>query len=59
MKKYICPNCGFRYSWQTKKYGKKRSCKNCGCKQVYKSIVVIESMMRIDVMKESMKNECT
>lgn len=51
MRQYISPNCGFRYSFQTKKEGKKRLCKNCGCKQVYSSKVVLESMMRMDIMK--------
>lgn len=52
MRKYICPNCGFRYSFQTQKHRVKRSCKNCGCKQVYNSKKVIESMMRMECMKE-------
>ena len=55
MRKYICPNCGFRYSFQTKKSGRKRLCKNCGCKQVYNSNKVVESMMRMECMKEVVK----
>lgn len=50
MRKYICSNCGFRYSFQTKKDGKKKLCRNCNCK-VYNSKVVLESMMRMELMK--------
>ena len=51
MRKYICPNCGFRYSLQTHKDGRKRSCKNCGCKQVYSSKAVLETIMRLELLK--------
>lgn len=57
MRKYICPNCGFRYRFQTRKNGRKRSCKNCGCEQVYSSKVLFESMMRMELQKE--KNRWT
>ena len=52
MRKYICPNCGFRYSFQTHKDGRKRSCKNCGCKQVYSSRAVLESIIMDKVRQE-------
>lgn len=52
MRKYICPNCGFRYSFQTHKDGRKRSCKNCGCKQVYSSKAVLESIIMDKVRQE-------
>lgn len=51
MRKYICPNCGFRYAFQTHKDGRKRSCKNCGCKQVYSSKAVLETIMRLELLK--------
>ena len=51
MRKYICPNCGFRYTWQTKKNGIKRPCKNCGA-QVYSSRVVLQSMMMLYIISE-------
>lgn len=53
MKKYICPNCGFISRRMTKKERKRRICKNCGCTQVYDSKKVLESMMRMDILKGS------
>jgi len=51
MKKYICPNCGFISRFKTEKYDRnKRRCKNCGCKQVYSTKIVLKSMMRIEML---------
>lgn len=50
MKKYICPNCGFKRGLETKKDGKHRWCKNCNA-QVYSSKVVLESVLRTDILE--------
>lgn len=50
MEKYICSNCGFVNSFRTTKKGKKRYCNNCDV-QVYSSKVVLESMMRLELLK--------
>lgn len=50
MEKFICSNCGFINRLRTTKNGKKRYCNNCGV-QVYNSKVVLESMMRIELLK--------
>lgn len=50
MEKFICSNCGFVNRFRTTKNGKKRYCNNCGV-QVYNSKVVLESMMRIELLK--------
>ena len=54
MIKFICPNCGFRYGFQTAKIGKQRVCKNCGCTSVKSSEVVLSSVMR-EHMQENRK----
>lgn len=51
MKKYICPNCGFKYGVETTKNSKARICNNCGA-QVYTSKVVLESMMRLEILSK-------
>lgn len=58
MKKYICANCGFRSRIKTEtvltETGVKRHrCKNCGC-IVFTSKKVLESMMRLDMVKNHM-----
>ena len=50
MKKYVCPNCSFKGRFETRKDVKHRLCKNCGA-QVYSSKVVLESVLRIDILK--------
>lgn len=50
MTQYICPNCGFIHIWKTKKNRSKRSCKKCGCKQVYLTKKVLESIMKKDIL---------
>lgn len=50
MKKYICPNCGFKGRFETQKHGRHRQCKNCNA-QVYSSKVILESMLRTDILK--------
>lgn len=50
MEKFICSNCGFVNRLRTTKSGKKRYCNNCGA-QVYNSKVVLESMLRIELLK--------
>lgn len=55
LKKYICPNCGFVNRFRTKKISiddkrHKHICKNCKA-DVYKSRVVLQSIMRMDVLK--------
>ncbi len=54
MKKYICPNCGFKSLYQTAKQDKRRLCNNCLC-EVYKSKIVLESMMRVDILNNWLK----
>jgi hypothetical protein len=44
MKKYICPNCGFKRRFSTKKDGRKRYCKGCKA-QVYTSEVVLKNVL--------------
>lgn len=58
MKKYICSNCGFRSRLQTENVltetgVKRHRCKNCGC-IVFTSKKVLESMMRLDMVKNHM-----
>lgn len=51
MKKYICTNCGFRHKFQTQRIQpNKRLCKRCET-QVYSSNVVLESLLRLDILK--------
>lgn len=54
VKKYICCNCGFRSRFQTtaiKDLGHVyHKCNNCDAK-VYSSKTVLESMMRMDIIK--------
>lgn len=54
MRKYICPNCGFRYGFQTVKLESKRMCKNCGCTAVKNTEVVLSSVLR-EHMQENRK----
>ncbi|MGN0352412.1 MAG: hypothetical protein ACI4ES_12235 [Roseburia sp.] len=44
MKKYICPNCGFKRRFATKKDGRKRYCKGCET-QVYTSKSVLRAVL--------------
>lgn len=50
MKKYICPNCGFKTRFQTSKKGNARLCNNCKT-QVYSSETVLASMMMFDIQR--------
>ena len=54
MKKYICPNCGFKGRLETRKDGRHRWCKNCNT-QVYSSKVILESMLRTDILKNKFR----
>ena len=56
MKKYICPNCGFVSRFNTSKVNidnnrHKHICKTCKA-NVYKSEIVLESMIRMNILTE-------